>query len=436
MKKLLVIGIVISVAMAVAIVYERYIVQSEFGPSSLLGVSSLLLFALALTVTLCSFGTRFHERVIQAWLVVVSVGLTFVVVDLVAGVFLVKPLSPELSPDKIRHHKLVPNTDSRFEQPDFSYIQHVNNLGLRGKDSSFKRSPGRYRVLMLGDSFTMGKGMEDDQTFSALLEVSLNQRKACGATTFEVLNGGVDSYAPILSYLQLSGDLAPLEVDLILLNLDLSDLLQEAAYRKEAVYDSTGTIIGVPGSQRPLLFSQRIRAWIDQHTFLTRLLLFYINKWLGYQDFTVQGVVTRANPELLKYTLAEDTINRDEQWTQIFDSIARIKKFADERSIAFALVVYPWGHQISETEWVPGRYNFVPKGATVSDKYLDIIYQRSKQLGVELVSLFPKLRAHKGDAPLYFHYDMHWTVEGHKVVASALETYLVERHLARQCSSN
>jgi hypothetical protein len=436
MKKLILAVIVITLATAVAIAYERYFVQSQFGPSSLLGVSLLLFFALALTVTLFSFGTRFQEAVTQVWLVALSVGLTFVVVDLIAGVLLVKPLSPELSPDKIRHHKLVPNTDSRFEQPDFSYIQHVNNLGLRGKDSSFKKPSHHYRVLMLGDSFTMGKGIEDHQTFSALLEASLNQRRVCGSTSFEVLNGGTDSYAPILSYLQFSEDLASLETDLVLLNLDVSDLLQEAAYRKEAVYDSTGEIIGVPGSNRPLLFNQRIRSWIDQHTFFTRLLLFHTNKWLGYQDLTVRGVVTRANPELLKYTLAEDNVNRDEQWTQIFDSIEKFKKLADKRSTAFALVIYPWGHQVSEAEWIPGRYNWMSQGATVSDKYLDTVYQQSKQRGIELVNLFPAFRAYKGGAPLYFKYDMHWTAEGHKVVASALEEHLVERHLARQCDSD
>lgn len=436
MKHLIVIVIVISVAMAGAIAYERYFVQAEFGPSSLLGVSFFLLVALALTITLRSFGTRFHEIVTQAWLVVLSIGFTFVVVDLLAGALLVTPLSPMLSPDKIRHHKLVPNTDSRFEQPDFSYIQHVNNLGIRGRDTSFKKPAHRFRVLILGDSFTMGKGVEDDQTFSDLLEGSLNRRKACGDMTFEVLNGGIDSYAPVLSYLQLSEDLAPLEVDLVLLDLDLSDLLQETAYREEAVRDSTGEIIGVPGSEQSMSFIQAIRSWIDQHTFFTRLMLFYTNKWLGYRDFSVQGVVTRANPELLKYTLAEDQTNRDEQWTQVFDSIAKIKNLAEKRAAAFALVIYPWGHQVSETEWVPGRYNWISKGAAVSDRYLDTIGQRAKELGVELVDLFPAFRAYKGAMPLYFKYDMHWTAEGHKLVASALEQYLVERHLPRQCGSN
>jgi len=66
MKKLIFIIIIISVAMAGAITYERYFIQSEFGPSSLLGVLFFLLVALALTITLRLFGTRFHEVVIQA----------------------------------------------------------------------------------------------------------------------------------------------------------------------------------------------------------------------------------------------------------------------------------------------------------------------------------------------------------------------------------
>lgn len=436
MKKIVLALIIIMIAMAAEITYERYVVESEFGSSSLLGVALLLFAALALTGTLLSFGTRFHEIVTRVWIVVVSIAVTFAVVDLVAGALLVKRLSPRGTPDKIRHHKLVPDTDSRFEQPEFSYIQHVNNLGHRGKDTSLKKAPGHYRVLMLGDSFTMGKGVEDNQTFSALLESSLNRRGGCGAVAFEVLNGGVDSYTPLLSYLQLTGDLAPLEVDLVLLNLDPSDLLQEEAYRKEAVYDQTGEIVAVPGAERPVLWNKRIRFWIDRHTYFTRLMLFHVNQWMGPRDFSVQDVVTRATPELLRYTLEADDVDREEQWNHIFESIAKIKTNVEKRSAAFALVIYPWGHQASDREWVSGRDNFIPRGAVVSDRYLDTIYQRSKQLGIELVNLFPEFRAYKGDAPLYFKYDIHWTVEGHKVVASALEKYLVEKHLARQCKSN
>jgi hypothetical protein len=436
MNKIIRVLIIIMIAMAAGITYERYVVDTEFGSSSLLAVALLLFAALVLTVTLLSFGTRFHEIVTRVWLVVVSVAVTFAVVDLVAGALLVKRLSPRGASDKIRHHKLVPDTDSRFEQPEFSYIQHVNNLGLRGKDTSLKKAPGHYRVLMLGDSFTMGKGVEENQTFSALVESLLNRRGGCGAVAFEVLNGGVDSYTPLLSYLQLTGDLAPLDVDLVLLNLDPSDLLQEEAYRKEAVYDQTGEIVAVPGVERPALWNQRIRSWIDQHTYFTRLMLFHVNQWMGHRDYSVQGVVTRATQELLGYTLEGDNVDREKQWNYIFESIAKIKANVEKRSAAFALVIYPWGHQVSDREWISGRDNFIPRGAVVSDRYLDTIYRRSKQLGIELLDVFPEIRAYKGEAPLYFKYDIHWTAEGHKVMASALGKYLIEKHLAPSCGLN
>lgn len=438
MRKIVLSLIIIMIAMATEIMYERYVIQSEFGSSSLLAVALLLFTALGLTVTWLSFGTRFHEIVTRVWLVVVSVAVTFAVVDLVAGALLVKRLSPRGIPDNIRHHKLVPDTDSRFEQPEFSYIQHVNNLGLRGKDTSLKKAPGHFRALMLGDSFTMGKGVEEYQTFSALLESSLNRRAGCGGVVFEVLNGGVDSYSPILSYLQLTGDLASLEVDLVLLNLDPSDLLQEGAYRKVAVYDQTGEIVAVPGvvKRSAVMWNQRIRSWIDQYTYFTRLIFFHVNQWMGHRDFSVEGMVTRATPELLEYTLEGDDVDREEQWDHIFESIAKMKANVEKRSAAFALVIYPWGHQVSDREWVSGRGNFIPRGAIVSDRYLDTIYRRSKQLGIELLDMFPEFRAYKGEAPLYFKYDIHWTVEGHKLMASTLEKYLMENILAKQCNGH
>ncbi|MCP9456387.1 MAG: GDSL-type esterase/lipase family protein [Nitrospira sp.] len=438
MKKIRVAIVVISIgliAIALVIAYERYFVQRQFGPSSLVGVLLPLVLALTLAVTQFLLGTRWQEVVIRAWLTVLSIVFTFIVGDLITGVFLIKPLSPMLVPDPVRHHRLIPNSYSRFEQPEFSYIQRVNNLGFRGKDTSFKKQPNQYRILMLGDSFTMGKGVEDDQTFSALLEASLNRRVDCKPTTFEVLNGGVDSYTPLLSYLQLAGDLMPLEIDLVLLNLDVSDLLQEEVYRKEAVRDQNGEIVRVPGRERPVLLSERVRFWIDQHMFFTRLLLFHLNRRLGYKDFTIQGMVARANPELVAYTLEGDLVDRQEQWLNIFQSINKISKLAATKSADFALVVYPWGHQVNDSEWVPGRFNWMAQGALASDKYLETIDRLSKLHGIVVINLFSAFRAYRGDAALYFKHDPHWTVEGHRLMASQLEQQLMEKFLSTHCKT-
>ena len=114
------------------------------------------------------------------WLALISLFITYFIVEVVASYFLVGPLSPQMVPDEFVHHKLVPNKSSYFEHRDYTYIQRVNNLGLRGKDIEIKKPSNHYRILMLGDSFTMAKGVEDDQTFSFLVEEYLNQRNVLG----------------------------------------------------------------------------------------------------------------------------------------------------------------------------------------------------------------------------------------------------------------
>lgn len=155
---------------------------------------------------------------------------------------------------------------------------------------------------------------------------------------------------------------------------------------------------------------------------------------MGYRDFTVQGMVTRANPELLKYTLAGDQEDRTSQWDRLFESITMIKEIVEKRGQQFAMVVYPWGHQVRDTEWVPGRSHWISEGAVASDRYLEIVSHYARDRKVELVNVFPAFRSYKGQKPLYFKYDMHWTPEGHKVMASALEEYLLQTHLATLCT--
>jgi len=202
MKKFIITLLFITGAIGGIVVYERVFVKAAFGPSLMLAVFILGLFFLFLLITLLVYETRFRETAAKIWLVIISMALTYILADIITGYFLIKPLSPNIVPDEYRHHKLVPNTNSRFEQRDFFYIQRVNNVGLRGRDTQIKKSTDRYRILMLGDSFTMGKGVEDDQTFSILLEEALNKRRAiCNGKTIEVLNAGVDSYAPILSFI-------------------------------------------------------------------------------------------------------------------------------------------------------------------------------------------------------------------------------------------
>jgi lysophospholipase L1-like esterase len=436
MKNLLKTFLIIIAAITMVVLYERGLVKGNFGPSLMLSVSILGALFFSLLITLFAYETRFWETVAKIWMVVISVLMAYLLMDLLAGYFLIKPLAPELVPDKYLHHKFVPNTYSRFEQRDFSYIQRVNNVGLRGRDIQIKKSPERYRILMLGDSFTMGKGVEDNQTFSALLEESLNQRKVTdNGKTIEVLNAGVDSYAPILSFIQLTRDLEPLDPDIVVLNVDVSDLVQETVYRKQAIFGSGGEIISVPGGTRKKRFNETIREWTDRNLYMTRFILFHVNKLFDYKEFTVRRLVTQANFEIAKHTLADDTDNREEQWRNIFDSILKTKQYCDDKGMKFLLTIYPWGHQVNEKEWIPGRYNFIPRGVMVSDKSVQKYQEFAINNKIQLLNLFPLFRSYNGNSALYFQYDNHMTTEGHKLMAKGFAQYLQDRTTGKKAVS-
>ena len=110
----------------------------------------------------------------------------------------------------------------------------------------------------------------------------------------------------------------------------------------------------------------------------------------------------------------------------IFDSITKIKQYCDKNRIQFLLTIYPWGHQVNDKEWNPGRFRFITKGSRVSDKSIDTIQQFSESNGIPLLNLFPAFRSYSGISPLYYSIDMHWTEAGHKLMARELEQYLLK----------
>jgi hypothetical protein len=415
-------------------VYERLFVERTIGPAALASLLVLLTLFLSLAITRLLYDTRHRELVGKLWLAIISTVTSYVVLDLAAGFFLIQSLSPQLVPDQYRHHKMLPNSRSSVRQRDFHYTQRVNNFGMRGEDIAQVKPANSYRILMLGDSFTMSKGVEDQESFSRLLEQALRKRTAACNSRYvvEVLNGGVDSYAPILSYLQLRQDFDRLKPDLVVLNLDVSDLVQEAAYRRIAVYDG-GNLVAVPQIARQPSMTERIRIWIERHMFLTRAALFYLTARADYREFSVRTVVEQANFATAAHTLATDTEPRDSQWRDIFESLGKIKSHSESRGAEFLLTAYPWGHQTNDSEWKPGRYNFMREGAVPSDKSLDTIRKLSEAGGIRFVDLFPVFRAYRGGKPLYFQYDPHWTVAGHEVMAQGLEQYLAPHYLGRWC---
>lgn len=77
----------------------------------------------------------------------------------------------------------APNRDGFF----YGAQIHTDSVGFRDRDFPVARVPGTKRIMLLGDSFTLGWGVPFDSTFSKQLEKLLNEH---GHPT-EVINTGV-----------------------------------------------------------------------------------------------------------------------------------------------------------------------------------------------------------------------------------------------------
>jgi len=84
-------------------------------------------------------------------------------------------------------YELQPNRDQMFKLVPF----RSNSQGLRDREYPLEKPPGTVRIAAIGDSFTMGSGVEMEDVYPEVLERELTRTEG---RPFEVLNFGVGGY--------------------------------------------------------------------------------------------------------------------------------------------------------------------------------------------------------------------------------------------------
>jgi lysophospholipase L1-like esterase len=109
-------------------------------------------------------------------------------------------------------------------------LYETNGAGFRGRDRTVAAPPGGYRIALIGDSFAMGWGVDEADTYAARLESSLTRQ---AHAPVEVLNfglAGLDAVESVDRYHDLALAYDP---DLVIYGYTLNDL-ENAFYRRSA----------------------------------------------------------------------------------------------------------------------------------------------------------------------------------------------------------
>jgi hypothetical protein len=98
--------------------------------------------------------------------------------------------------------ELVPGLDTPYKGASLQ----VNQWGFRDREYALDKPPGTTRLALMGASYVMGSGVENDQTFDAVLEDLLNEHgPGAPDRAYEVHNWGTGGYSPVQRLLAFEG---------------------------------------------------------------------------------------------------------------------------------------------------------------------------------------------------------------------------------------
>lgn len=338
--------------------------------------------------------------------------------------------------DPIVKFKGVANSVCESKTPEWHVTNKHNSLGLRSPEISVSKPEGTYRILFLGDSFVQGYGVAEEESFPRLIEKELNAKFASNPK-IEVVNAGVPNYSPLIEYLYLKNEGLKLSPDLVILEFDLTDFSNDLVYSREVGYDESGEPLGFTKSSQSEILKVPAAQPLKEEMSKAKLLPFLpgdlkrffhdnsaLYRWMSSQLKIMLGQpLADAEPDTLEnfYTIVKDDTSRDDLlWEQPEKNLTLIKKLLDEKGIPFIVSAHPHAILVDGKQWNNGRLlHGLERGKVYSDRYFNRLASFLSGQNIPFINLLPYFKQ-SALGELYFPFDGHFNINGHKVSATGI----------------
>lgn len=394
---------------------------------------------------------RLPSVVINYGIVVFSVLIVILVVFVFDRLLFSRPL--HYSPVSSIPIIFPPFSEEEFVSTDFHYTVKINSIGLRNREISVPKPLGIFRIAVIGDSYTYGWGVEEEQTWVRLLEKMIKVRDK----KLEVVNMGKPG-ANLEDYLEIARVGIPiLEPDLVILALLQGDdlILSNKNVRQDAnvLYRVVNLIF--PNISRrirqyliikhlteeakrfsPLRNSSeknKISAQNSAHEILSGFSEEEREKFESLEveikeafssgllnPFLIYTAV--KFPKLLVDPIYTEFSSRSVEFEKILKILKGIKEISDAVNSKITFFSVPQSFYVNEHAFkTASRLGFqtVPEMLT-THKLDEMIEKFSSTLGVPYISITGEMRQYKENPDLFYPLDMHPTPEGHKLIAEKL----------------
>ena len=299
-------------------------------------------------------------------------------------------------------YQYAPSIETRMTRHgEYDVAFATNSLGLRDDEVGPKRNK---RMLLLGDSFTSGYGVERGETFADLLEDRLG---------VDVVNAGVGGYELVhqVHYYRSRG--SALDPDLVVLVLYLGNDLSRNGDWHET---EDGGLVAIERT-----FPLRAKKQ-------TKLVQLY--RQLRYQEGLrreQQRGPWQPFPDYLAMCQKNLSPDAEASYDEVARLLGRLRDLVVASGARLFVVLLPYVTAVDEeterrlaakTPDYAARYDL-----SIPNRRVSAMLDR---LGIAWLDLTPGLRSHyaHGGAALYFEIDGHLNVAGNRLVAGELEPAL------------
>ncbi len=307
---------------------------------------------------------------------------------------------PRFEPHETRGYENARDAEYRQGKPEWVMHVRTNSLGFRGGEPRDEK----LRILAVGDSFTFGYGVSEDETWTTLLDRAHEE--------VEVINAGVPGYGTAHELLLLEEHGPTLRPDIVLLAFFWNDVLDSYHAEIPRFRTEGGELIrevpapdAVASKLRTRRSKERLLARSYAYRFFSdraKIARFRLRQWFGMGDIHSFGTDRKVFEEA--WALQEALL-------RAFASASR------EIGAKLLLIVIPDQVQV-HTEWrVAGAGGL---DLDIQDRLGEI----ASSLEIETLDLLPGLNAARGDSPLYFRQDRHLTALGNRIVAELVRSRL------------
>jgi lysophospholipase L1-like esterase len=263
-------------------------------------------------------------------------------------------------------HQHLPNISTRLMGADF----RTNSKGLRDREFSYERDGSAARIMMLGDSLTLGWGARAEDTFSKRIERMFADRQMPA----EVINTGVGNYNTVMEtrFFQLEG--YKYRPDIIVLNHFVNDAEPVPSYSKNEFLKTLNcyTCVVTMGAIDNLLRMMGQRP-----------------QWVEYYN----GLYAEQSPT----------------WARAKSSIEELAKYCRANSIKLVIAALPELHN-------PKAYQF--------QRITDRVRSVAEQEHVDFIDLLPYLQQEEPEKLWVSAPDPHPNARAHQLIADGLFTKL------------